>query len=440
MPTNMPTKKIYINTFAQIFSKILTALISIGMIKILTNYLDIEGYGMYSKIYNYLSIFAVIADLGLYTITVRELSRYKDDPIMVEKISWNVLTLRTLSGVIICFLSLWIAPFIPWYDSPWALISIAIVSLFTLFGLINSSLLSYLQATLRTEFTVISNTSGKLLTLWMIVAFSSVFFPVSSGITETNKLLLIFSAGLSGNILMTALTYWYVNRFQKVRFHFDFSYIKYILLLSLPYWLALFLGAISFKVDVILLSILEDETIADTAIALYSLPMKIVEVGMMYGTVFLNSLLPVLTHAVEKQDTKRIHSLTRHTFFLLGIWWICASWILYFFAPTIIWLISTQEYIHESLFGYTAVDALQIVAFIFLFYFLSSLWSYIMIARGDQKRIIYINIWVALANIIGNIIFIPSYSFIWSAYVTLITQGVLVLLTYAYVRKDIKIL
>jgi O-antigen/teichoic acid export membrane protein len=87
MPTNMPTKKIYINTFAQIFSKILTALISIGMIKILTNYLDIEGYGMYSKIYNYLSIFAVIADLGLYTITVRELSRYKDDPIMVEKIS-----------------------------------------------------------------------------------------------------------------------------------------------------------------------------------------------------------------------------------------------------------------------------------------------------------------------------------------------------------------
>jgi O-antigen/teichoic acid export membrane protein len=57
--------------------------------------------------------------------------------------------------------------------------------------------------------------------------------------------------------------------------------------------------------------------VADKAIALYSLPMKIVEVGMMYGTVFLNSLLPVLTHAIEKQDTKKIHSLTSHTFFLL---------------------------------------------------------------------------------------------------------------------------
>jgi len=436
----MPTKKIYINTFAQIFSKILTALISIGMIKILTNYLDIEWYGVYSKIYNYLSIFSVIADLGLYTITVRELSKHKDDREMIEKISGNVLTLRTLSGIGICFLSVGLAPFLSWYNSPWAMIGIIIVSLFTLFGLINSSLLSYLQATLRTEFTVISNTSGKLLTFWMILAFSSVLFPVSSGITETNKLIFIFLAGLAGNILMTSLTYWYANRFQKIRFHFDFSYIKHILIISLPYGFALFLGAISFKIDVILLSLMENPTIADKAIALYSLPMKIVEVGMMYGTIFLNSLLPVLTHAIEKEDTKKIHSLTRHTFFLLGIGGICASSILYFFAPFIIRIISTKEYLHESLFGYSAIDAMQVVAFIFLFYFLSSFFAYVMIARGEQKKMIYVNIWVALANIIGNLLFIPMYSFIGSAYVTLITQGILVLLTYWYVRKDIKIL
>lgn len=59
----MPTKKIYTNTLAQIGSKVITALISIFMIKIITGYLDVAGYGLYSKIYNYLSIFAVIADL-----------------------------------------------------------------------------------------------------------------------------------------------------------------------------------------------------------------------------------------------------------------------------------------------------------------------------------------------------------------------------------------
>jgi O-antigen/teichoic acid export membrane protein len=57
---------------------------------------------------------------------------------------------------------------------------------------------------------------------------------------------------------------------------------------------------IFFKVDTILLSIMESRDIADTAVALYALPMKLVEVGMMYGTIFLNSLLPVLTSAYEK--------------------------------------------------------------------------------------------------------------------------------------------
>jgi O-antigen/teichoic acid export membrane protein len=108
----MPTRKIYTNTIAQIAGKLLTALISIAMIKVLTNYLDIAGYGLYSKIYNYLSIFAVIADLGLYTITVRELTKHEDDQKMVEKISSNVLTLRTASGLLILGLSLAIAPFL----------------------------------------------------------------------------------------------------------------------------------------------------------------------------------------------------------------------------------------------------------------------------------------------------------------------------------------
>lgn len=93
----MPNKKIYTNTIAQIAGKIATALISIFMIKILTNYLDIAGYGLYSKIYNYLSIFAVIADLGLYTITVRELTQYQNDSKMMARIAGNVLSLRTLS-------------------------------------------------------------------------------------------------------------------------------------------------------------------------------------------------------------------------------------------------------------------------------------------------------------------------------------------------------
>jgi O-antigen/teichoic acid export membrane protein len=46
-------KKIASNTIAQIISKATTSIIAIFLISVLTNYLSVEMYGMYNKIYNY---------------------------------------------------------------------------------------------------------------------------------------------------------------------------------------------------------------------------------------------------------------------------------------------------------------------------------------------------------------------------------------------------
>ncbi len=187
--------------------------------------------------------------------------------------------------------------------------------------------------------------------------------------------------------------------------------------------------------DIILLSLLEPADIADTSIALYALPMKIVEVGMMYGTVFLNSLLPVLTTAIEKKDDEKVIKLTRHAFRLLFAGGITASMILVLGAPWIIQLISTPEFVSEMVMGYSSIDAMRIVGWIFLVYFVSSLYTYILIARGQQKVMMYINAGIAILNIIGNIIFIPLYSFVGSAWVTLVTQILLLILTYIAVQR-----
>ena len=109
----MVTKQVYTNTIAQLAGKLSTVLISIFLIKILTNYLTIDEYGLYNKIYNYLSIFSVIADLGLYTITVREISACVGDRERARHIVGNVLTLRTLSGFGIIVLACLIALVIP---------------------------------------------------------------------------------------------------------------------------------------------------------------------------------------------------------------------------------------------------------------------------------------------------------------------------------------
>lgn len=173
----MATKKVYSNTLAQIAGKVATALISIFLIKILTNYLDVAGYGLYSKVYNYLSIFSVIADLGLYTITVREISEHKDDHQKVQNIVGNILTLRTGFGAIIILLSLAIGFFLPGYNSPMAMAGILITGVFTLFGLMNSSVMSLLQAHLKTEFSFVSITTGKIVNFVAVLLIVFVLLP-----------------------------------------------------------------------------------------------------------------------------------------------------------------------------------------------------------------------------------------------------------------------
>lgn len=165
--------------------------------------------------------------------------------------------------------------------------------------------------------------------------------------------------------------------------------------------------------------------------------MKIVEVGMMYGTIFLNSLLPVLTKSITEKNTTETHRLTTDSFRLLFFFGIGITMFLFLCSSDVIRLISNSEYVHTSIMGYTSSDALEIVSFIFLFYFLSSLFTFTLIARNEQRKMLTINALIALVNIIGNLIFIPHFSFIGSAWVTLFSQALLMIITGYTIRKEI---
>jgi len=320
------------------------------------------------------------------------------------------------------------------YDSREALLGIVIVSVFTLLGLINSSMMSTLQAVLKTEFSFVANTAGKMLTFGLVALSAYVILPFFHDTSHEMRLMITFLAGLAGNLLMTTLTWWYAKKQYTIRFAWDTEYILLILRTSLPYGLALFLGVIFFKIDIIMLSVMEPREDADTIIALYALPMKIVEVGMMYGTVFLNSFLPVLTTSIEENNHIETKKLTKKGFEILMGFGAGISVFLAFFAPEVIRLISSDAFIHTTMYGYTSVDAMRVVAWIFLFYFISSLSNYTLIARGEQQKILIINAVVALVNIVGNFLVIPHYSFIGSAWVTLLTQFFLVIITWYLVR------
>ena len=245
----MATKQVFTNTLAQIAGKVATAGISIFLIKILTNYLGVDGYGLYSKIYTYLSIFAVIADLGLYTMSVREMTKYQSDPQRLRQISGTIMSLRAIFGVGIIVVSLLIALLLPGYNTEVALIGVGVVGVFTFFGLLNSSVLSILQAFLRTEFSFYSVTTGKIIGFLGVVLLAYILLPgpltreiLFLSLSRADIALLgVFAAGLLGNIVMTAMLWMYTQRITSVGFYWDSQYARELIHATLPYGLALFL-------------------------------------------------------------------------------------------------------------------------------------------------------------------------------------------------------
>lgn len=428
-------KKIASNTFSQIFSKVGTALISIFLLSILTNYLTVEMFWMYSKIYNYVGIFVFLADLGLYTIAIREIANNKKDS---EKIVWNVLTLRTILWLIIFIFAIWIAFFLDGYNSQLALLWITIACFFTMFQLWNSSILTLMQAHMKMEFSLVSTILWKLANFLCILWIVFLLFPEVNNGNYFYPFLCIMLSGLLWTICMTALNFRYAKKIGKISFLFDRQYILKIFKMSLPYGIALFLSVVYFKIDVILLSIMEPKEIANRSVALYSLPMKIVEVIMVIGGFYLNAMLPKISQDFKNNDLTSANKLINFSFKVMyagSLLMVCLGIL---FREHIIAIISKPEYLDTSL-AFHSWDAAIVVFGVILFHFVSLVFIYTLIASNQQSKLLRINLIVTLINIIWNIILIPYLSFMWAWIVTIISQLVLMILWYFYTRQTVSV-
>ena len=74
-----------------------------------------------------------------------------------------------------------------------------------------------------------------------------------------------------------------------------------------------------------------------------------------------------------------------------------------------------------------------------MFHFVALAGIYMLIASQRQGILLWINLGMTFLNIGGNMLLIPEYSFLGAAYVTLVTQILLMLITLIIVLRDISI-
>src|SRR3989344_4741679 len=71
----MSVKKIFYNTLLQSVGKAISVAIGLITIAFLTRFLGDEGFGEYTTVISFMGFFGILADLGLYLVTTKEISK-----------------------------------------------------------------------------------------------------------------------------------------------------------------------------------------------------------------------------------------------------------------------------------------------------------------------------------------------------------------------------
>ena len=419
------TRKVAFNTIVQIIGKGVTTIISLFLVAALTRYLGVAGYGEYTTIFAYLAFFGVLADFGFFWILVREIANPKTD---INKAVSNILTLRTVVGVLIFALAYIIGLFIPQYSLIRSGIGIAGFSM--LFLALNSTYVGVFQNKLRMDKASITDVVGRI-----IILCTTLYL-----IRQGYGLNLILWAYALGNIVNLLLSAWLGRIYVQFRPAFDWSYWKEVIIQAWPMAVVLVLNLIYFRVDTLMLSLLK----SSTDVGIYGPPYKVLEMILLLPSMFMGNVFPIISRYIHTAD-ERVHLALQKSFDFLLMLAVPIAILVIFAAEPIIRIVAGREFVvaHtiNPVFGIqaTSVLALQILIIAVAFSFISIIFNYLVIALGRQAKLIWPNVIFAIFNIGMNLILIPKFSYIGAATVTVMTEFLVLIFTWAVAKKNMEL-
>ncbi len=424
-------RKILGSTISQFVGKLLVGLLSVVIIKLLTHYLSQEQYGNYNFIYDFLAVFGIIADLGLYTVAVREMSK---DESKIPILLGNVLTIRTVVGVLAMLFAVvvgfLIPVFMPEHAGSGVAVGIAIASITILLALLNSTLTSILQVRYRMRESAVALVVGKIISIAYVAYTVLIAFTDDPSIGFYH----VIAAGIVGNAGMLFCTWWYTRRITEITYRFDWKLIREVFVKALPYGLALMLSTIYFRLNTILLFRIK----GSEEVALYSVGMRLIESLTVISLYFMNSVLPVLTKSIESHDGKH-ESIIQNAFDFLAVMGFAIVSGGYVLAYPIIAIVSDPKYLSSvatnasgaQTYFYGSDIGLQILVFALMFSFINTLFSFVLISVNQQKRLLWINIGAIIVNLIINALVIPQWGFRGAAMTSVIAEFYILMATYS---------
>ena len=406
--------KVFQQTGWQFFGKIITSLSTIIILGMVARVYGTVGTGILTLTLAYLSFFILAADFGLNAHILPELFK-KDFSLTWQKL----LGLRIIWSAILSLLAILIV-------FAWPVTAhIEQTSLFRQSVILGAVMVvaagvfitttAFFQSRLRYDLNVFAIILGTLATLGLAVIL------VRLNTSPSNLILGYVLGGFVSGIFALA----FVKKFiQNILPIIDFAFIKKVFLQSWPLSLTLLLNTVYFRLDVFILTSMK----SFSEVGVYNIAYQIFQGVLVIPGFIMNSFYPIMLKDYSYNLQRFTANLTKAVFGMFALALAGTFIILVFSSPLINVITGSNDFAGSA-------ASLQILALSFPAFFITAVLMWVMIVLRKYKTMLSIYFIGLIFSVILNIVFIPRYSYFGAAWVTVISEYLILILQIVILRK-----
>lgn len=405
--------KIIKNTGVQLIGRGISTILGVLAVALLARYLGTSGYGEYTIATSFLQFFAIVVDFGLTLTTLTMISEVDGtEDGAEERLVANLTTLRIVSSIIFFALAPLLVIFFPYSSDVKTSVAVGAVAYAILS--VNQMLVGVFQKYLAMHLAALAEVAGRAALL------GAMAYVAWSGGTVVDMV----TAMIVANLCQLLFLLLYARRFVAMKLAYDFKVWRKIIARSWPIGVSTILNLVYLKGDIIILSLFRSAS----EVGLYGAAYKVLDVLTVIPMMFMGLVLPPLTAAWKRADTERVRYFLQRSFdamFLLGLPLLVGGALV---AEPMMRLIGGPEFQVGS--SYLSILLIALFAV-----FLSGLFGHAVVAIGKQRPMIWGYFADAAISLVAYFIFVPIYGATAAAWITVLSEAIIALLTYLMVRR-----
>ncbi len=381
------------NTLYQFASRLVSSFTGFLIAIIIARFFGVLGFGEYIKITSYVTLFYLLIDFGLNAIFLN-----------LEKQDFKTFFYLRIFISSLLFIIINLVAFILPYDVN----SLSGFSFNTKLGILIFSLSVFSQSLILSSIAIFQkNVNFKFYAKGIIIgSVVNLILVFGLAFLKFSILYVLFAFVLTG--FLTGALHIMDTKEKLLPFSFDKKYARDIFVLALPIGLMLLFNLIYFRADIILLSLMS----TTKSVGIYGLSYKFFDFLIAIPLFLSNAVYPFLIKYKNDQAIfKKLINRYLLIFFSMSLVLILVFW---FSTPLFTFI--------KSDFSKASIP-FRILLMSLPFFFVTSLIQWALITKEKQKFLMYTYFFSLIINIFLNIIFIPTYSYLASAWITLVCEG-----------------